>query len=117
MATPKGAKRSRTPKRRKPPKPPYVRALRCPKCGNDGSRGVIRFVEQIWIYRDVVGIVDGKIRVENPFPYNTGEGYDDGENGQFECHGALAGDECLHRWAPPTLASISYDIGGGRYYP
>jgi hypothetical protein len=83
----------------------HLGAFRCPKCGNDGSCGEIRFVEDIACYRPVVGVKNGGLEIDGL--YRT-DGYDDdATNQRFECRGRLPTehyDECGHEWpVPPWL--------------
>lgn len=66
----------------------------CPSCGNDDPMK-IRYVEKIECYRQVLGVKDGQLQVNGL--YQSGEGYDDGENPRFECHA----DDCLYQWPVP----------------
>jgi hypothetical protein len=80
--------------------PEKLGALRCPKCGNDVSQGgEIRYVETIANYRHVKGVEGGQLRIDSF--YETGEGYDDGTNPRFECHGYDNGRWCGHEWPVP----------------
>lgn len=59
-------------------------AIRCPRCGGGTDDGAIRYVEQIQCWRQVYGVTSaGVVKVDGG--YQTGEGYDDGENAHFEC--------------------------------
>ena len=77
----------------------HIGALRCPKCGNDGTKGVLRYVETIECYRKVLGAKDGVLQVDGC--YQTGEGYDTGRDPTLECHGVHAGRWCGHTWPVP----------------
>ena len=84
----------------------HLGAFRCPKCGNDGSRGPLRFLEDITSYRPVLGLRDdGLLEIDGL--YRT-DGYDDAAvNMRFECRGRLPTDdgryrECGHEWPVPT---------------
>jgi hypothetical protein len=80
--------------------PEHLGALRCPKCGNDVSTGgEIRYVETIENHRRVRAVEGGQLLIDGC--YETGEGYDDGEDPHFECHGHNAGHWCGHRWPVP----------------
>jgi hypothetical protein len=61
------------------------KGIKCPKCG---GLGPYRFVEEISCYREVYGFdcedEPGVLQIEGL--YQTGEGYDDGENGRMQCH-------------------------------
>jgi hypothetical protein len=78
--------------------PETLGALRCPVCGNDVSEGgMIQYVETIENHRRVLRVENGALFVAGA--YDTGEGYDDGVNPQFECHGRTSrGEWCGHRW-------------------
>ncbi len=72
----------------------------CPECGNDGTHGDIRYVESIECFRRVLGVNGGVVQVESR--YQSGEGYDDGHDPYFECHGSeVAGGWCGRRWPVP----------------
>lgn len=81
----------------------HVGAFRCPKCGNDGTQGALRFLEDIVCYRPIVGVKNGVLEIDGL--YRT-DGYDDGTNMRFECRGRVASDddcyaECGHEWPAP----------------
>lgn len=80
-----------------------VGAFRCPKCGNDGTRGPLRFLEDITCYRPVLRVHGGVLVIDGLY---ATDGYDDGANARFECRGRLADpdsyDECGHEWPVPT---------------
>jgi hypothetical protein len=80
----------------------------CPECGNDGTHGDIRYVESIECYRKVLGVKGGLVQVESR--YRSGEGYDDGQDPYFECHGSeVAGGWCGHRWPVPQTVAETID--------
>jgi len=60
----------------------HLGAFRCPKCGNDGSRGELRFLEDIVCYRPIIGLKNGVLEIDGL--YRT-DGYDDGIKARFEC--------------------------------
>jgi hypothetical protein len=77
-----------------------VGRLTCPKCGSDANAGHLRYVETIQCWRRVIGAGNGAVGIEGE--YETGEGYDDGEDAHFECHSPDApGGWCGHRWPVP----------------
>jgi len=80
--------------------PERLDALRCPKCGNDVSKGGrIRYVETIQAARSIRRVEDGHLVINSW--YET-EGYDEGTNPRFECHGTAAdGRWCGHLWPVP----------------
>jgi hypothetical protein len=82
----------------------HIGALRCPRCGNDGERGELRFVEDIACYRPVVGVKDGTLQIDGL--YRT-DGYDDGTNMRFECLAQITTEDgrhtcCFHEWPVPA---------------
>ena len=81
-----------------------IGAFRCPKCGNDGSKGPLRFLEDITCYRPVLGAKNGGLEIDSL--YRT-DGYDDGANGRFECRGRIETEhgrvaECENEWPVPS---------------
>ncbi|MEI7511928.1 MAG: hypothetical protein WCK01_00500 [Candidatus Uhrbacteria bacterium] len=88
------------------PLPEHLNAFRCPKCGNDGEAGPLRFLEDITSYRPIVGVKRGALEIDGL--YRT-DGYDDGTNMRFECRGRIttadgSRSECGHEWpVPPWL--------------
>lgn len=64
--------------------------LTCPYCQ---SKGPFRYLEDIVCFREVAGTKDGTIMIHGL--YQSGEGYDDGENPRLECR------ECLGEFAIP----------------
>lgn len=81
----------------------HLGAFRCPKCGNDGATGPLRFLEDITCYRPILGVKHGVLEIDGL--YRT-DGYDDGSNMRFECRGRIATDddryaECGHEWPVP----------------
>jgi hypothetical protein len=89
----------------------HVRAFRCPECGNDGSRGSLRFLEDITCYRPILGVAEGVLEIDGR--YRT-EGYDDGVNMRFECRGLAPVDdgrheECGDEWPVPGLLLACID--------
>lgn len=86
--------------------PEHLGAFRCPKCGNDGSRGPLRFLEDITCYRPVLGVKSGVLEIDGL--YRT-DGYDDGTDMRFECRAVVVTEvgvhvECGHEWpVPPWL--------------
>ncbi len=91
------------------PFPERVGGFRCPKCGNDGSQGPLRFLEDITCYRPVVGVKNGVLEIDSL--YRT-DGYDDGGNARFECGGRVQTADgrasvCEHEWpVPPWLGKL-----------
>lgn len=80
--------------------PEKLGGLRCPKCGNDLSEGgKIRYVETIDCYRTILRVERGQLVIEGL--YETGEGYDDGTDPRFQCHGHVDGRWCGHEWSVP----------------
>jgi len=61
---------------------------RCPECGNDGTRGQIRHLEKVFLWRPMIGLdAEGKVVVDCDEAYGkTGEGYDDEGDAHWECH-------------------------------
>lgn len=66
--------------------------LICSECGNTDLE-CFRYTEKIENHRAIVKVEDGVFHVTSA--YETGEGYDDGEDPHFEC------TECFHRWPVP----------------
>jgi hypothetical protein len=89
--------------------PEKLGALRCPKCGNDVSEGGdIRYIETIENYRRVRSVENGQLRVDSF--YETGDGYDEGKNPEFECQWYDAqGHTCGHRWSVPDWIQCLID--------
>ncbi len=56
----------------------HLGAFRCPKCGNDGTLGALRFLEDITCYRPILGVKGGVLEIDGL--YRT-DGYDDGTTG------------------------------------
>ena len=82
----------------------HLGAFRCPKCGNDGSAGPLRFLEDIICYRPVLGVKNGVLEIDGL--YRT-DGYDDGGNSRFECRARIETEdggitECEHEWPVPA---------------
>lgn len=89
----------------------HLSVFRCPKCGNDGSEGPLRFLEDITCYRPVLGVKNGVLEIDGL--YRT-DGYDDGGNSRFECRGRVPiGDglygECEHEWRVPRWLGAHID--------
>ena len=80
--------------------------VRCPKCGTTPATGRIRYVEAIESWRAVVACDGTTARIESD--YQTGEGYDDGANPRFECHGPHGGPWCGHQWALPAALELEF---------
>jgi len=84
----------------------HLGAFRCPRCGNDGADGSLRFLEDIVCYRPVIGVKNGVLEIDGL--YRT-DGYDDGIKARFECLARLPSDDgsyelCNHEWpVPPWL--------------
>lgn len=69
--------------------------IKCPHCGYDGIdaatsnmpkhqvSGGFRYLEDITCYRQVGHVEDQDLHIDGF--YQTGEGYDDGENRRLEC--------------------------------
>jgi hypothetical protein len=73
----------------------------CPACGYDGNAAEgdgIRFLEDITVFRSVLGIRDGLIKIQGA--YASGEGYDDGSNWRLECRRRVP-HFCGHEWPVP----------------
>ena len=74
--------------------------IKCPRCGNEDLEN-IRYLEQIVCYREIDRIEDGVIYIHAL--YETGEGYDEGENPMFECMASPDPDKpwktCGCEWA------------------
>jgi hypothetical protein len=82
----------------------HLGAFRCPKCGNDGTRGALRFLEDITCYRPILGVKGGVLEIDGL--YRT-DGYDDGANARFECRARILNDDglatvCEHEWPVPA---------------
>jgi hypothetical protein len=57
----------------------------------------MRYVETIEVWRAVRRVERGVLWIEGA--YASGEGYDDGRDGVFECHSERGSDGwCGHRW-------------------
>jgi hypothetical protein len=87
--------------------PEKISRLCCPRCGNDDFLK-FRYVEKIEVYRQVLGVKNGELQINGL--YQSGEGYDDGEGGYFECLEELkSGGTCLYQWPVPDWVAKRID--------
>jgi hypothetical protein len=76
--------------------------LICPVCGYIGSSAEgdgFRFLEDITVFRPVVAVRDGLVKIQGA--YASGEGYDDGTAWRFECRRRVP-HFCGHEWPVPA---------------
>jgi hypothetical protein len=77
------------------------RFLTCPVCGYDGNGtqgGGFRFLEDITVFRQVLGVASGLLEINGV--YETDDGYDDGTGWRIECRRRQPRG-CGHEWAIP----------------
>lgn len=89
----------------------HLGAFRCPKCGNDGLWGPLRYLEDITCYREILGVKNGELQIDGL--YHT-DGYDEGRNMRFECRALFVRDdgtyfECEHEWDVKAWIAFSID--------
>lgn len=71
----------------------HLTALRCPKCGNDGSKPILLWEEGTHTtVRRVNGVADGLLDVG---PWYDRDIHDETTNPMFECQA------CWHQWPVP----------------
>lgn len=72
--------------------------LACPECGRTEW---LRYIEDIQNCRQVDGVEEGELRIFGA--YETGEGFDDGQNGRLLCDG-----DCCIEFAIPEGMTIDW---------
>jgi hypothetical protein len=86
--------------------------LICPHCGHNGKRGTgkkagshqgsgFRYLEDIVNHRHVGEIEDGILKIDSY--YETGDGYDDGEDARILCY------NCLEEFSLPKDLEIDFE--------
>lgn len=81
---------------------PSAIEARCPKCGNDGSRGAIRYLVDVVCRADVIRVGDGAVlELAGPLRESVRDPH---MRPRFEC-------TCGHRWpVPDGISRVTWEV-------
>jgi hypothetical protein len=85
--------------------------LRCPSCGNDSSRGVVRYLVDVPSWADALRVRAGVLEVRGPLAPVMGA---KSSRPRLECHALRPAPDnryCGHQWElPESIRGIAWRV-------